>query len=255
MFMNSLIHLFEATTLILVGVLIVQVYRCYLNSTRMERAQSELSQVETSARRMSVRINISSSSQGASPKPQLLVAEQDMSSAGTEIVDHCSASASDKNDDDAPLSSQEANSNGQILNDYIGEFFSEPAQVDIQAYKRPIEQEVSSAKETLEPEDLPIVQSLASSKGLDQLVPESESDEVIVVESQTKITPVILDEGVAEPDNLPVLTEMASIEELVEDDSIITVGPESDSSDPSDKVMSDKVVHAMLDEARLVCAS
>ncbi|WP_156497690.1 hypothetical protein, partial [Oleiphilus sp. HI0043] len=177
----------------------------------MERAQSELSQVETSARRMSVRINISSSSQGASPKPQLLVAEQDMSSAGTEIVDHCSASASDKNDDDAPLSSQEANSNGQILNDYIGEFFSEPAQVDIQAYKRPIEQEVSSAKETLEPEDLPTVQSLASSKGLDQLVPESESDEVIVVESQTKITPVILDEGVAEPDNLPVLTEMASI--------------------------------------------
>ena len=41
----------------------------------------------------------------------------------------------------------------------------------------------------------------------------------------------------------------------LEDDLVITVNAESNAGSPSDRVMSDKVVHAMLDEAKLVCVS
>jgi len=51
--------------------------------------------------------------------------------------------------------------------------------------------------------------------------------------------------------------EKVAVEKEIEEDSIITVMPSAagETGRKTEKVMTDKVVHAMLDEAKLVCAS
>lgn len=58
---------------------------------------------------------------------------------------------------------------------------------------------------------------------------------------------------VATLDAVPVSEHSKPVE--LEDDLAITVSAEINTGAPTDRVMSDKVVHAMLDEAKLVCAS
>lgn len=264
MFMNSLIHLLEVTTLILVGVLIVQVYRCYLNFTRAEQAQGELTQVEATVRSMSVRINISSSGRTATPSlkqktDEVLATDFKMPVTDAETTQlelksrHAEKLDIDARSQEPALVSKSnlegVNSNGQILNDYIGEFFAEPERADIEAYK------LESARGG-SIDDVPIT-PVESSVEMSEPLTDQDKDEVIVVESHCKIQPVILESDELDLDSLPILTEIATIEEpeQLEDDSIITVMSQHDNQQSNAKVMSDKVVHAMLDEARLVCVS
>ncbi len=252
MFMNSLIHLLEVMTLILVGVLIVQVYRCYLNFTRAEQAQGELAQVEAAARSMRVRINISSSArtknlplkQGTSHASKHLETKgKATETLGIEALPQEAVAGTGTN-------RESMHSNGQILNDYIGEFFAEPMPADIGACKRESSDEASIESAAVTPAESPVVKSEAPR--------EQDKDEVIVVESDTRIQAVILESEELDLDSLPILTEIASIAEepgQSEEDSIIMVMSGNDSQQANAKVMSDKVVHAMLDEARLVCTS
>ena len=229
MFMNTLIHFLEGTTLVLVGLLIAQVSRCYLNFVRMEQAQESLAE-SNCTRTMSIRVNISSTD-NCSPAPKINVKTDEL--ALKELAPKEEPTVNTLETSIQPKSS-ESTSNDQILNDYIGEFFSEAVSPDIQAFKH-----FSVESQASEVEELPSV--------------EPESDEIIIVESRSTISPVIIDESGFEDEDLPVLTEIAT--SSLEDDSIITVAPANTGHQPSENVMSDKVVHAMLDEARLVCAS
>lgn len=91
------------------------------------------------------------------------------------------------------------NKQSSILDDYIGEFFTETESVDIDAYRA--------------------------------------RDSVLLKASQES--------------SVPTLKEFSDIEP----DSFITVASVNDEEKDNNKVMSDKVVLAMLDEAKLVCAS
>ena len=285
MFMNSLIHLLEVTTLILVGVLIIQVSRCYLNFTRMEQAQSKLKESNKS-RSLSVRINIASSENKdpvsdvyrkpiaadsepksvpvtvlpkkqetslSDPQPASTSSTRQATSTAQTAPSTHQSTSSIENQNQQEVSQPAASLNGQILNDYIGEFFSEPVQANIEAFRNPVETvttKLSSAPASQELEEQ------VSPGVVEKSVSEKDNDEIIVVETHVKkITPVILSDDTLDSESLPILTEMAQASELLGDDSVITVMPENDGGDVSEKVMSDKVVHAMLDEARLVCAS
>ena len=60
-----------------------------------------------------------------------------------------------------------------------------------------------------------------------------------------------LEAVLVEDDAIPTLKELSDLES----ESFITVASSNNDSEQSNKVMSDKVVMAMLDEAKLVCAS
>ncbi len=102
-----------------------------------------------------------------------------------------------------------------ILNDYIGGFFEAPT-ADITAFRAAAPVAAKTAVER----EAPAEQTVAESP---------------ITESMEEL-------------ELPVLSEEI-------DGEIIMVAAEDSDVAESDRVMSDKVVHAMLDEAKLVCAS
>jgi len=125
---------------------------------------------------------------------------------------------------------------GNILHDYIGEFFVDEAiAVELNEYKNA---EVISVKKTIGAANLTEAIIKETKEKKERLESNSERSNVFSFEERAEVSP---DKTVSED----------------EDDTVITVM--SSSTAPSgivdDKIMSDKVVHAMLDEARLVCAS
>lgn len=106
-----------------------------------------------------------------------------------------------------------------LLNDYIGEFFSEPVKAaDIMPFKNSGSELASAVGKPLHSEAVDLAN-------------------VATAEVEVAQAPAV------------------SAQKELEDDLVITVNAESNSGSPSDRVMSDKVVHAMLDEAKLVCVS
>ena len=135
---------------------------------------------------------------------------------------------------DKPLSAPES-----ILHDYIGEFFmdvSAEAVANIDAYK-------VNKHATVE-----------SVIMVEEVIVEEVDAPVRVAENQSEKTGgsnvVNFDERSDISRRLEILVEE-------EDDSVITVmtNSKSASRNTPENVMSDKVVHAMLDEAKLVCVS
>ena len=279
MFMNSLIHLLEAVTLLLVGVLIVQVYRCYLNFNRAAVAQAKV------GRSFSLQINIPSrlaeprigSSKSAVLAKTMLEKAMisDASTAdtndgntavgNTQSAVHNGTRFQTKLDAESESSSVSDNANDQILNDYIGGFFAEAVQPDIAAFRNEVSEvpAVSKLETACSKTELSSQSSLNEAPALSTYSSDESlhSDEVITVESAASLNdPAIVDDLVDQLDDLsnglesiPVLTNLSHSTE--DDDSVIVVIDERGVSSSSDKIMSDKVVHAMLDEARLVCAS
>ena len=128
-----------------------------------------------------------------------------------------------------------------ILDDYIGGFFTETTSVDIDAYR--------SDESVLPTSVLPkAVEPLSS-----ECSPKSEPiDDVIKVQHSTLHNTLVInkDSDLIEQGS-PKLKDFSDMEA----DSFITVASVNDEQKDNNKVMSDKVVLAMLDEAKLVCAS
>jgi len=123
---------------------------------------------------------------------------------------------------------------GNILHDYIGEFFIDEAiEVELDEYKNA---EVISVK------------SLSTTKLTAATIKETKEKEGRL--ENTKRSNVLSFEERAEASPDKTFSEE-------DDDTVITVMTTSTvpSGAVDDKVMSDKVVHAMLDEAKLICAS
>jgi len=135
-----------------------------------------------------------------------------------------------------------------ILNDYIGEFFSEPQVLNIEPYR------------ATEPKNVKSINNLSVSK-----IKSSSTSEIIILKVDDeiiKVEPKALESSDLEnttdlksfpiiSDDIPTLNEFSDLES----ESFITVSSVDDDIKSNNKVMSDKVVIAMLDEARLVCAS
>lgn len=128
-----------------------------------------------------------------------------------------------------------------ILDDYIGGFFTETKSVDIDAYR--------SDDSVLSSSVLPkTVEPLSS-----QYSPKSDpADDAIKVQRRS-----LYKTSVMNKDSDPVEQSSSKSKDFteMEADSFITVASVNDEQKDSNKIMSDKVVLAMLDEAKLVCAS
>jgi len=120
-----------------------------------------------------------------------------------------------------------------ILNDYIGEFFSESQAIDIDAY-RASTNPIDSARD------------LASSSEVKQNEIATNHD-YIKVEPYSVVSDSLKEASPIE-ESIPTLNEFCD----VESDSFITVATINSEIKSNNKVMSDKVVMAMLDEAKLV---
>ncbi len=130
-----------------------------------------------------------------------------------------------------------------ILNEYIGEFFSETQALDIEPFR---------STETIKTSPL---HTLADQKVASLSVNEFQADDdIIKVESHGACTnfnkSVDISSKIIEG-IIPTLHEFSDLET----DTFITVASINDDIKNDNKVMSDKVVMAMLDEAKLVCAS
>jgi len=253
MFMSTFIHLLEASAILLVGVLAFQVYRCY------QAFCQPLGSVKNTAgqRRVDVRGNTSSSiaSKSAGVTAITVKINKAKSTFGAAVLTNPVA---------API---QLNNSESILTDYIGEFFASPSATDIQAYRaEPVLQQVASVNTAAtEESSTSVVQEISEISDISTLNSASkphgtsEQDDFIKVESgrveMNKLEPVFL-QPKSELDAIPTLTVAGEVYNELDDDSVITVMPTAVSSDcENGNVMSDKVVHAMLDEAKLVCAS
>lgn len=162
-----------------------------------------------------------------------------------------------------------------ILNDYIGEFFSESLPVDIDHFRS--QPSVNSVKTTLSQSSvaqnteqcleqeanlssrkLPISDSSRENlpEGTNVSNSKIPDDEIILVSSfnvkhQESESHNAKEGRSLGEDMIPTLRELNDIDT----DTIITVDTLSEEQKNNSKVMSDKVVLAMLDEAKLVCAS
>ena len=127
-----------------------------------------------------------------------------------------------------------------ILVDYIGGFFGESAVADIQPYKASSPEPTTVAEHVVEeflvvPDEFRAVSDTVAGTAA------NEKDAVVVLDS---VSPALL---------VPVLVDQVMLDEA-DDDTFIMVETEGTEAS-SVNVMSDKVVHAMLDEAKLVCVS
>ena len=294
MFMNTFVHFLEASVLVLVGFLVFQIYRCYQGfyQPASSTAHSKLTQSKL-AIKSPVEANSEQNLLRRSLVSRLAVSSPELLEGSTiGLLPESEASlefASQPSPEVIAPSSHHA-----ILNDYIGEFFAEPVaeSLDIKAFRAEVPVSVSDslvgtkvstaspemnlAEPTVSQFESPAekAQEVLSAKSgdfdgsLSSLEAVSsheaslkESDEVIVVEFDV-INPVLVDsvnnikDGDGDGDGaIPTLVELTDVS-VNEDDTVIKViSTKASNAIASDKVMSDKVVHAMLDEAKLVCAS
>ena len=279
--MTMFIHMLEVTTAVLVGLLAFQVYRCYqayyqsLTLSGVDQ-ESHLAVPATATLLSALKTPIET----APLQKMKLKVEQEPNSQPTSPQSTSSLSENPLSENHRVAPSE------RILNDYIGEFFNEEPKTDIQAFKTEsslmasvtdaksmaldevssnilVEQAGLAVNEPILADELEvdavkreILANIETQKTLSE-------DEFIKVEQELLIPenpemsylePVIIESTRAL--NVPTLIDAISFDEE-ETDSVITVIPLSSSQagEPSDKVMSDKVVHAMLDEANLVCVS
>lgn len=190
MIISTIIHGLEVATVLLVGLMGLQISRCYRQYVSdVGKVAIQTLDTDQSVHRESVAVAISSTSEGAEVEVEEPRVEASPASAA-------------------------------ILNDYIGGFFAAEPQADLNAFKAEAEVAVDI--------DAPVDAEVTVSK--EQLA-EFKAPETIE----------------------PILINPVRVIEVDEEDTFIVVEAESVEADEKKAgVMSDKVVHAMLEEANLV---
>lgn len=231
MFMSTVIYFAELVMMSLIGIMVYKLFLSYENwkTASLFSAQSSSSKASLKARKAS-----STKLENADRKADAKF------TAATLQSDYLATHKIKVELDNTSVLPQESKPS-VILNDYIGEFFSEAESVDIEPYK--------AEGPAIEVSSKPCSDSTAQLVGKISI---NSEEEFITVES---IKQPFIDSSetalnfpeIASPD----LKEFSDIES----DSFITVAPVNDEEKENLKVMSDKVVLAMLDEAKLVRAS
>lgn len=235
MFMSMVVHFAEFVMMSLVGIMS---YRLYVSYMSWKNACA-FSSTSTSSVIVSER-TFSFPSEGSDSEYQN-VTKVNVSLTSTTTKAPLSQIISDPLDDvkvkqsknsEAKIIQAEKKSS-TILNDYIGEFFSESQAIDIDAY-RASTNTVDSTRD------------LVNSSAV-------KPNENVTNHDYIKVEPFsVVSNSAKEPspieESIPTLNEFCD----VESDSFITVATINSEIKSSNKVMSDKVVMAMLDEAKLV---
>jgi len=231
--MNSYIHLVEASTLLLVCVLVLKVYYAYSGFFQSQQTSSDQTPIPHIDRIIPL----------AEKTPSFVFESSNNYSEEKRSV---RASISVPNVKPTEISNANA-----ILNDYIGEFFAETKPIDIQAYRADVP-EIDMLKSS--GEDEIILMGTLPVGSLDADLSDSVSDNDESIEVVPILTKPLLSESALPASNVPLLESDSKI--LSEEDTVITVASAQASKlKGSDNFMSDKVVHAMLDEAKLACVS
>jgi hypothetical protein len=192
MIISTIIHGLELATVLLVGLMSLQITRCYRQYVSdVGKLAVQTLDTDQSVHRESVAVALSSTSEGAEVEVEVEAPRVEASPASA-----------------------------AILNDYIGGFFAAEPQADLNAFKA----EAAVAVDI----DAPVDAEVTVSK--EQLA-EFKAPETIE----------------------PILINPVRVIEVDEEDTFIVVEAESVEADEKKAgVMSDKVVHAMLEEANLV---
>lgn len=221
MFMNTYIQLLEVTTLILLGFLAFRVFQCnraYYHELKLSK------KVQPNDSEVSKVLSIKSASKVLDD----LKVNNSSNSHALPVMEVSSLSG--KASSDNTVTNHDSSKSSGVLSDYIGAFFTETITVDIEAFK--------------------------ADKVVEKLDHSESSDEIIEILPILRSSELITGPELIEPAILSSTVNEAR-QESEDDDSVILVmtSTSSDASEADDKVMSDKVVHAMLDEARLACVS
>lgn len=230
MFVSILIHALEAITGLLVCYLFFQVRRCYRVAGQVSDATSPLSSSETN-------------------EPMLAT------SAAEQVTSNNLKAITAETDSAAPSGAE------TLLTDYIGAFFSETQVADIQVYKASKTEENNEAI-TLNEEPLTVPAEFRSTPEIKapaakpELVTTAATAEAVTKGEGNEIAGVAINVPVlTEPCQEPILLNQVHVDDPEDDTFILVESEDKGSKGAVTNVMSDKVVHAMLDEAKLVCAS
>jgi len=227
MFISTVVHLFEFILLSLLGIMLYKLFASYKKWKNM---------------------SVSSSSKGGDRtgrvvKPALPQNPDYLSISKITVTEEQSASQ-------PPVKEKQSS---VILTDYIGEFFAETKPMNLEPFRAkqperssPMEVESTGAQVSNQAGVVSgkvhvalLAEKLAPIEPLNSVSPELVDDEIIQVKP-LNISPVIL--------------TPASQASNADSDAYITVASGSNELS-ANNIMSDKVVMAMLDEAKLVCAS
>tara|TARA_R110002167_G_scaffold25824_10_gene89243 strand:- start:1485 stop:2207 length:723 start_codon:yes stop_codon:yes gene_type:complete len=236
MFMSIVVHFAEFVMMSLVGIMLYKLYVSYMSwknacafsastgsAILTNQAISYSSEVSDSESLTVMKVNLDL----ARSKPVVPASQITSDVSGAVKAKQCQIS-------DTKILQPEKKSS-TILDDYIGEFFSEPQPLDIDAY-RVSTQAIEGASER------DVTTSLAENMN------ENKSDEGYIKVEPFFIVPDSLKQASKVDEVVPTLNEFCD----AESDSFITVASMNSEVKTSNKVMSDKVVMAMLDEAKLV---
>ena len=230
MILSTIVHGLEVVTALLFVLLGVQVFRCYRNFNSASLAPAN-PQAEFAKEDDEVEITVAAAQASAFTAKSV----PSEASPGRESVERDSAEL----DSEAPTSASKA-----ILNDYIGEFFSESVATDLQAYKQ-----TADESQIAESEDVPVVREISAEELAEYKVP---------AEATAKLKEAAndIEEGAVKSLEPVLLNQVQVVESEEEDDAFIVVESEDATElNAARDVMSDKVVHAMLKEAKLAYPS
>ena len=247
--MSTVVYFVELVVLSLIGIMVYRLYMAYKN-WKIASAFS----VKSLSKKSSVSaLSVSTNSIVAQGNAKFI---SEPNNSDYLAADKISVTEADLN---KPAHKSKHSS---ILDDYIGEFFSETESIDIEGYKNEVStfpKSVVSKSVESKPIASMTVELVPSSLAEIPLKQESNAEEDYIKVESSKFSQLnVLPENTlpqrnldSTEKNIPILKEFSD----VEPDSFITVASANSEEENNHKVMSDKVVLAMLDEAKLVCAS
>ena len=219
MFMSTVVYFVEFLLVSLVGILL---YKLYTSYSRWKNSSAFASEPTNQVR---ITVSIAEKQQTPSVVDNIVVSKISVAESAR-----------------VPVSTS-AKKSSAILNDYIGEFFSQTEALDIDAFRASQQISASETSHTVE---------TSSANEQASLAPLSESDdEVISIENSQARGELLTTSTLSDLDEVSIPT----LKEFSDSDTFITVSSPENDVESKHNVMSDKVVLAMLDEAKLVCAS
>ena len=251
MFMSTVVHFVEFIMVSLVGIMLYKLYSSYLGWKKTSAFSTSLNSSSMSQRSIGLSIEDEHSEYLKVTKVSVKLSRSSMPAdfPGTRSEKPENLKSSDVSFEEGK-SVTEAKKSSAILNDYIDDFFVESQAMDLSPFrasepKKPVlaPKSIESVKSTNE--SSPVSSNMHSEVTKDEFI---KVEPLYVVKDSSGSNGIELNEIA---DGIPTLNELSELDP----DTFITVASMNSEVKTSNKVMSDKVVLAMLDEAKLVCAS
>jgi hypothetical protein len=235
----------------LVGIMLYKLYSSYLGWKKASVFSTSLN--SSSMARRSVGMSIE---EGHSDSLKVTKVSVKLSRSSTPT--NFSSAKSDKSQNVKSISDSfvegksitEVKKSSAILNDYIEDFFVERQTMDLSPFRASEAEKPLLASKPIDSvksrnEQSPLSSNMHSDSTKDEFI---KVEPLYVVKDSSRSNGIELSEIA---DDIPTLNELSDLDP----DTFITVASMNSEVKTNNKIMSDKVVLAMLDEAKLVCAS